>query len=373
MHRAAIFTLFLLVPLAHADVATDIKAVVKQGDGADKRAAWERLSKSNPDAVPQLLGAMDTQDIVIANWLRTAIDRIVERDNKNINADAVIAFVRDSKHAGRARRYALEIVETLRPGTSRQLAAGWLADPEFRYEAIDAALEDAQQLAKKDGKAALPAFRHVFEASRDVMQARAAAKGLLDLGETVSVAQHLGFLTEWYVVGPFDGMNERSFQFAYPPAKHVDLTAEYEGKGGEKIRWKPLHVREAAPASRDKHQVLVDLGARDVFGNVDDAAAFAYTEILMPKAQTVEFRGAADDNMTVWVNGKREFGFEEWRNGVRLDRHRFKVALREGKNAILVKVCQSLPYIAFNWEFMLRIVDETEKGVAFKSGLPAEK
>ena len=46
------------------------------------------------------------------------------------------------------------------------------------------------------------------------------------------------------------------------------------------------------------------------------------------EAREVEFRGAADDNLTVWVNGQRVFGFEEYRNGVRFDRHRFKVRLQ---------------------------------------------
>jgi len=76
---------------------------------------------------------------------------------------------------------------------------------------------------------------------------------------------------------------------------------------------------------------LVDLRQRDALGDADDAVAFAYTEFTVEKAGEVEFRGAADDNFTVWVNGKRVFGFEEYRNGVRLDRTRFRVHLKAGK------------------------------------------
>jgi hypothetical protein len=104
--------------------------------------------------------------------------------------------------------------------------------------------------------------------------------------------------------------------------------------------------------------------------------AFAYTEFTVAKAQPVEFRGAADDNLSVWLNGKKVFGFEEYRNGVRLDRHRFKVQLREGKNTVLVKVCQAPRdenNTEPNWEFLLRVVDQTAKGIEMKDALPAEK
>ena len=56
--------------------------------------------------------------------------------------------------------------------------------------------------------------------------------------------------------------------------------------------------------------------------------AYAYTAFACRPRREVEFRGAADDNFTVWVNGQRVFGFEEYRNGVRLDRHRFPVKLK---------------------------------------------
>jgi hypothetical protein len=135
-----------------------------------------------------------------------------------------------------------------------------------------------------------------------------------------------------------------------------------------------LHVKETVPTSGNRHQVLVDLRTKEALGDADDAVAFAYTEFTVAKAGPVEFRGAADDNFTVYVNGKREFGFEEWRNGVRHDRHRFKVNLKEGVNTVLVKISQSeAPNPEPNWEFFLRVVDESGKGIAFTNALPKTK
>jgi len=349
---------------------SDLELLSKQGRGsAAGRQAWERIAKAGPEMLPALLKAMDSTDVVAVNWLRTAFDQIVERelrsDPTGIDADPLLRFVQDAKHQGRPRRLALELVDRLRPGTSVKLYAGWLHDPEFRHEAVDLALESAKKLIDK--KAALAAYLEAFESSRDMMQARKAAIGLQQFGRTPSVAVHMGFLTGWYLAGPFDGMGMKGFNTPYPPEKGVDLKAEYQGQGGKKLRWIPYHAREPAYTSGDRHQALVNLRERDALGDADDAVAFAYTEFLVDKVQNAEFRGAADDNFTVWVNGKREFGYEEYRNGVRHDRHRFKVRLKAGKNTVLVKICQTpAPNTEPNWEFFLRVVDDSEKGVVMR-------
>lgn len=357
------------------DLRQDIQTLLSQGRGnAAGRAAWDRLSGAGPETLPLLLESMNTKDTVAGNWLRTAFDQIVDRSlakgGKDLPADQLLKFVQDSSRQGRSRRLALELVDKLRPGTSAQLYAGWLEDPEFRHEAVALQIDKARGLLKEGKKTeALAAFQTALTSSRDVQQARDAAAGLLELGRTVSVAQHLGFFTDWHLIGPFDGKGQKGFHTEYPPEKKVDLGGELDGQD-KKVRWVRYQAEEASPRSGSKHQVLINLAEKKALGNADDAVAFAYTEFTVAKAQEVEFRGAADDNLTVWVNGKRAFGFEEYRNGVRLDRHRFKVTLQPGKNTVLVKICQSAaPNPEPNWEFFLRVVDETGKGIEMKNAL----
>jgi hypothetical protein len=152
----------------------------------------------------------------------------------------------------------------------------------------------------------------------------------------------------------------------------VDLKAELDGQKG-KVCWKRIRVAEPAPNVSARFVSLVDLRSKEALGDADDAVAFAYTAFTLPAAREAEFRGAADDNFTVWVNGRRVFGFEEYRNGVRHDRHRFRVGLRAGENTVLVKICQTpAPNPEPNWEFFLRVVDETGKGIPFRHSLPPE-
>src|SRR5262245_13620189 len=135
---------------ADEDVARllkQVRAVGREGTGStEARAAWDRLVARGPAVLLPLLEAMDTPDTVVANWMRTAFDRIVDRaagaDGKGIDADALLRFARDPKRQGRARRLALDVVEGLRPGTRAGLLRGWTDDPEFRHDAIEQALAD---------------------------------------------------------------------------------------------------------------------------------------------------------------------------------------------------------------------------------------
>ena len=355
-----------------ARLLKQVRAVGPEGAGAPAaRAAWDRLVARGPAVLPPLLEAMDTPDPVAANWLRTAFDRVADeaagKGGRGIDVDALLRFARDPKRQGRARRLALDVVEGLRPGTRAGLLRGWTDDPEFRHDAIEQALADLDRDKEAPADKRVAALRRLFGATRDLSQARAVAAKLKGLGAPVSVADHLGFLRDWYVIGPFDARGTKGFKAAYPPEEKVDLAASYEGQG-KAVGWK----RHRSPEATDgTHVALVNL--REPLGDAADAVAYAYTAFEADEAREVEFRGAADDNLSVWVNGDRAFGFEEYRNGVRLDRHRFRVRLKKGVNTVLVKVCQAPADLAHpepNWEFLLRVCDADGKGLLFKGALP---
>jgi hypothetical protein len=375
----AIFLSILLTPAGAADALDDLfkdmRAVKEQGAGSGAaRAAWDRLVRQGPDALPRILRAMDTPDTVTANWLRTAFERIAEpelaRGGKNIPADALLAIVRDTRCQGRVRRLALEVVEQVRPGTREHLLDDWLDDPEFRYDAVQRLLETTAKQKDLPREEVLARYRRAFAATRDLAQARTIATRLRGLKVPVSVADHLGFLRDWYVIGPFDAGGQKGFATVYPPEKKVDLATELSGKDGKRLHWKRMHVAEALTGT---HVALVNL--REPLGDATDAVAYAFARFTVPAAREVEFRGAADDNLSVWVNGEKVFAFEEYRNGVRLDRHRFRARLKNGVNTVLVKVCQAPSDPSNqepNWEFLLRVTDATGAGMIFPSALPKE-
>src|SRR5262245_61851143 len=120
---ALLFLPGLAGPL-RSDPSTDalvkaIQAVKKEGPAApEARALWTKLVAQGPGKLPALLQAMDTPDTVVANWLRSAFDRIIDVEmkagGKGIDVEALLAFVNEPKHQGRVRRLALDVVEQAR-------------------------------------------------------------------------------------------------------------------------------------------------------------------------------------------------------------------------------------------------------------------
>ena len=297
-----------------ADLLKQVRAVGPQGTGsAPARAACDRLVSRGPTVLPAILEAMDTPDTVAANWLRSAFDRIVDaagKDGKGIDTDALLRFAKEPKRQGRARRLALDLVEDLRPGTRIGLLRGWTNDPEFRYDAIDQALADLDRDKDLPAEKRSAVLRDLFASTRDLTQSKTVAAKLKGLGTTVSVADHFGFLRDWYVIGPFDAHGMKGFKSVYPPEEKIDLAASYDGKD-KRVGWKRYRSPETPGGA---HVALINL--REPLGDAEDAVAYAYTAIEVNDPREVEFRGAADDNLSVWVNGNARFrirGVSQWR------------------------------------------------------------
>jgi hypothetical protein len=341
-----------------------------QGTGsAAARAACDFLSTAEPGSLPRLLAAMETTNPVAANWYRMAYETIVERElakaDPHLPIAEVRAFVVDSKHGGRARRLALSLCDRLDPRTSQTLIPRLLDDPEFRNDAVDAALVAGQRaLDAGDSETARAEFHQAFAHSRESNQTVRAADKLVGLGENVDIAAHLGLVVDWWLVGPFDAPQFSGFSREFPPEKHVDLQAQYTGQEGRSIGW--LRHRTSDP--------LGLLNLVQAIAPATEAVGYAYAELISPRDQAVQLRCGADDNCAVWLNGQKVFGREQWLNGTRLDRFTTPVQLRKGQNVVLVKICQGPqhkdPQVSNNWSLQLRFCDESGAGVPFRSALP---
>jgi hypothetical protein len=351
-----------------ADFIARVRAVGPQGAGSrEARAACDELARLGPEALEALLQGMETDDVVAANWLRTVFDTIVDRtlatDPGLLPREAFERIVVDPERGGRVRRLCLGVLARLDPATPGRLIPPLLDDPEFRFDAVAVALEDAERaLAGGDRNGARGGFVKAFNAARDENQVRAAANRLKELGYQVDIVEHLGLVVDWYLVGPFDGPDYKAFSTVYPPERAVDLKAAYEGKTGP-IGWKPHRTADEFGT--------VDLAA--AVGAVDDAAAYGYTVIESDAPRQLALRGGADDNLSIWLNGEKVFAKEEYQNGTRFDRFRVPIELRAGANTLLVKVCQGPKYadpgLSNPWSFQVRLCDSDGRGAALPSRL----
>jgi hypothetical protein len=361
--------------LSEADkLLSQIKAVSREGAGNQEAgAAWKQLVSLGGEAILPTLAAMDDATPTAANWLRSAVNALAEKETaagKELPADQLESFVKDRKHNPAARRVAYELLVQADAKTPERLLPGMLDDPsiELRRDAVARAMRLAERL---EGEKAKAEWGRLFAAVRDEEQAKKIAKALETNGGKADLVAQFGIVTKWWLVGPFKGPNATGFKTPHDPETKIDLKAVYTDKGITKFEWKPYTV-EVDPKSYDLDQVgEVDLNK--AIGKHKDAVAYAYTVLETDKELPVEIRYGCINASKLFLNGKPVFAREEYHHGENFDQYVAKVTLKAGKNELLLKVCQNdqkEPY-AQVWQFKLRVCDAIGGPVPVKVVPPA--
>ncbi len=147
------------------------------------------------------------------------------------------------------------------------------------------------------------------------------------------------FIPRWAVLGPLPNENgNAAHDRAYAPEQGVDMTQEVAGFDGP-VKWQLVELEGQL------------LNFRQVFpAHPDNAACYAYAEIIAPAAMTAELRLGSDDGCKAWLNGAEVLNRNVAR-GLTIDDDRAPIELRAGVNQLLVKVMQG----AGDWSLTARI------------------
>jgi putative heme-binding domain-containing protein len=127
---------------------------------------------------------------------------------------------------------------------------------------------------------------------------------------------------EWRIVGPFKIGDKPPFS----PDGTIDLNASYTGSNEQPAVWKPTKAIDA--------DGQVDVAR--LYTHLDDRAAFGYAEINSLADREVQFAVGSDDTLTVWVNGKSSYDFQQ-RRGFEPRKDWFDAKLVKGTNRIVTK------------------------------------
>jgi len=342
-----------------------LKAVGPKGAGNRQAArAWEELARANAEQLPAILAGLDDAGPLAANWIRTAVDAVAQRQLQRggkLPAAELERFVLDRRHAPRARRLAYEWLLRVDPSAPQRLLAGMLDDPslELRRDAVAVRIEQAAALqggattgrgsvTPEQRDRAVAVYREALTAARDPDQVNLVADRLRTLGLEVDLPRHFGFLVRWKVIGPLDNADEKGFDAVYPPERELDLKASYQGKHGE-VKWID-HVTRDNYGWVDLNKALVE--EKSVVG-------YATTEFVSKEQHEVELRAASYNAAKFWLNGKVVYQRNVNHMGSQMDQYVIPVVLNPGRNVILVKVCQNAikEEWANWWGFQLRVCD----------------
>ena len=152
-----------------------------------------------------------------------------------------------------------------------------------------------------------------------------------------------GFVPEdaWMVLTPFENRQGNGFdtQFIDESSLKIDTETEYDGKHGM-ISW-------------EKYRDEILNGYIGLGDDEDWATGYAYAVVISPEDRQVDFRFDSDDQGKVWLNGMPVFEHTKAFTA-EIDFYVFQANLKQGRNSILVKVCEETG----GWGFYLRITDE---------------
>lgn len=331
------------------------------GEGRDAAAqAWRQLAAAGPADLPALLAGMDEASPLARNWLRSAIDRVLERaaaSRQPLPTAQLDAFLRELKHDPQARRLAYDLLCEADPAAPERYLPGMLDDPspDLRRDAVASVLAQADKLLAAGKKAeALPLFRDALAAARERGQIDGAARKLRDLGEKVDLPARLGMLMTWKLIGPFPNKDRKGMATAYPPEKALDFAAEYDGKAG-KVRWVDY-------TSKDDYG-LVDL--KEALQDHAEVVTYAAAQFLSEGAREVDVRLGCYTGFKLWVNGDLVLERGDAYTGMKLDHYVARARLKPGQNLILLKVAQDEPppQLPAMLRFQLRLCDAGGKPV----------
>lgn len=340
---------------------TTILKVDRLGKGnRDAAAAARVLSAAPVDVLPEVLKAMNAANDLARNWLRGVAEAIADKalsEKRPLPKQWLEEFVTDRRNHPRARHLAFELLLRVDPTARERLIPGMIDDPapEFRREAVARLIAQADHaLQAGQTEKAKQQLERALQAATDKDQVEAIVKRLKPLGRTVNLQRHFGFITQWYMIGPFDNRGGVGFAAEYPPERRVDLNAKLNGQLGP-VKWTLVRT--------DDDYGLLDITR--LFQNYKGSVMYAYTEFYSPREQDVEFRLATPNAWKLWLNGELLFGREEYHRGTRMDQYRVPARLRRGKNTILLKICQNeqTQDWAQRYQFQFRVVDPTGRAV----------
>lgn len=355
----AVTTLTISTALAD-DIDANLKTILgvgSEGKGnPEASAAWKELAQSPIGDLPRVLAAFDDANPLAANWLRSAAEAIAARELKatgKLPQAELEKFIAATEHNPRARRMAYEWVLQVDPTAADRLIPGMLNDPsvEFRRDAVVRLIDaGTKQLADNQNDLAKATFEKALNGARDEDQIDAIVKPLEKLGVKVDLARHFGFILDWYLIGPFDNTGKKGFALTYPPETEIKLDAKYPGQKGE-VGWSK-HVTDGKYGMFDLNKITAPHKG---------AVTYALAEFVSDKEQTVDVRLGTPNAYKVWVNGDFIFGREEYHRGSSIDQYRLRAKLKQGKNQILLKVCQNeqTEDWAQGWQYQLRVCDAT--------------
>lgn len=209
------------------------------------------------------------------------------------------------------------------------MAAAYLDDLALHQEAESAAVQIAQGTYGADPQRTKDVLAKVIQVTKQDA-VRQQAQNLIGMLERFD-----DYIVVWQISGPYtkDVTPAELFDTAFAPEQQ-----------GQEVQWRPMPV-----GTTPDQPWLIEPEKIEEFKG-DNRVAYLRTKIVSPKEQKARLELGSDDGVKVWINGQLVHANNAGRP-VTLGEDKVDVTLKEGVNALLVKLTQE----GGQWAMALRL------------------
>lgn len=189
----------------------------------------------------------------------------------------------------------------------------------------------------------LKKFQRIIEENKITQLAE--NRTMSDVNTFIEKVKHqYTYLTNWWIIGPFDNPNEKGLLIKYSPENEFETEKPYVGKNDQTIRWQHIENKESGYMDFTK-----------LFDDRIDGVAYARTTMESKQDGKIKIGIGSNDGVRLWVNGNVVLSNQIARKA-EPNQDIIIVNLKKGKNDILIKIDQT----GGGWGFYFTLMEGEE-------------
>ncbi len=149
------------------------------------------------------------------------------------------------------------------------------------------------------------------------------------------------FISDWWIIGPFDNSNENGLSTIYPPENEFNVNKTYTGNKNQNVKWKSYHNEESGYIDFTK-----------IFHPSENGVVYASRNFKMDEDKSMKIGVGSNDGVRMWLNGKLVLDHKVLRKA-EPNQEILTLRFKKGDNSVLIKVDQ----FGGGWGFYFSLLD----------------
>ena len=149
------------------------------------------------------------------------------------------------------------------------------------------------------------------------------------------------FISDWWIIGPFDNSNENGLSTIYPPENEFNVNKTYTGNKNQNVKWKSYHNEESGYIDFTK-----------IFHPSENGVVYASRNFKMDEDKSMKIGVGSNDGVRMWLNGKLVLDHKVLRKA-EPNQEILTLRFKKGDNSVLIKIDQ----FGGGWGFYFSLLD----------------